>query len=415
VTHYVLISIGTTGDIYPFIAVALALQQRGHKVSVLFPAVHEALARQAGLNFHPLGSHDEYLAAVNDPDLWDARKGFGVVWRNVRNVLQRIPAFIASLPIDQRCVVLAHPLALPAAALARADRPDLRIIATYLTPANLRTCHDPLTIGPLRIPRWIPLPLRRWVWRRIDARIIDPVSVPDLNTARQAKGLAPVTHLVDHMHSVADLAVTLFPTWFAKPQPDWPQPLHNGNFPLYDPNPQAALSDELMQFLSTGEAPIVFTPGTGNHHASAYFEHALQAVTRLKRRAIFLSRHRGQKPQIFPPTVLWQDEAPLHALLPHASALVHHGGIGTTAEALRAGVPQLIVPLAHDQFDNAARIEALGVGRSLPSRKLNAETLQRSLQAWLSSTALRNRCATTALRFSSPDDNEALCRAIESV
>lgn len=414
-THFIVASVGTTGDVHPFIAVALALQRRGHIVSVLFPAVHESLASRAGLSFHPLGSRDDYLAAVDDPDLWDARKGFGVVWRSLRNGLQRLPAFIASLPSAQRCVVLAHPLALPAAALAQADRPDLKIIAVYLAPANLRTCHDPLTIGPLRIPHWMPLWLRRWVWRRVDARIIDPVSVPDLNAARQARGLAPVAHLIEHLHSVADLAVTLFPTWFAKPQIDWPQPLHHGDFPLYDPTPQSALPEELVRFLAAGEAPIVFTPGTGNHHAGAYFAHALQAMTQLNRRAIFLSRHREQKPLALPQTVLWQDEAPLHALLPQVAALVHHGGIGTTAEALRAGVPQLVVPLAHDQFDNAARIEALGVGFMLANRKLNAGTLQRSLQALLSSIALRERCATTALRFALPQDNEALCCAIESI
>ena len=158
----------------------------------------------------------------------------------------------------------------------------------------------------------------------------------------------------------------------------------------------------------------MFTPGTGKHHASAYFAHAIQAITHLNRRAIFLSRHCERQPQVLPQTVLWQSEAPLHALLPHTLALVHHGGIGTMAEAFRAGISQLVVPLAHDQFDNAARIEELGVGRSLTSRKLNARTLQRALQTLFSSSVLRDRCATTVLRFSTPKNSAALYRAIES-
>ncbi len=413
-SHFVIVSTGTAGDIYPFVALALALEQRGHCVSVLFPMAYEAVAKQAGLRFHPIGSREDYFAALNDPDLWDARKGFAVVWRSIRDGLQRIPEFIAALPTDQRCVLLVHPLALPAAALARASRSDLRIVAVYLAPANLRTCHDPLTIGPLRIPRWIPLRLRRWVWRRIDAQIVDPVSLPDLNSARLVKGLAPVTHLVDHMHSVADHSVTLFPAWFAKPQPDWPRPLHDGEFPLYDPHPKTVLSDALARFLSFGEAPIVFTPGTGHRHSCAYFAQALLVVTRLNRRAIFLSRYREQCPEVLPRHVLWQDETPLHALLPRVSVLVHHGGIGTLAEALRAGVPQLVVPFAHDQFDNAARIEALGVGITLPGRKLNAGSLHRSLAALLMSSRIRDQCRAVALRFSLTRDNNALYEVLES-
>ena len=413
-THFVVVSMGTAGDMYPFLGVALALQRRGHAVTFLGPAVHEHYAQGASLPFHALVSREQYLAAVNDPDLWNPRKGFGVVWRSMRDGLKHIPDFVTALPKEQRCVLLVHPLALPAAALARAERPDIRIVGAYLAPANLRTCHDPLTVGPLRIPHWVPMRLRHWLWSRIDARILDPVSLPDLNAARQAKGLPPVAHLIEHMHSVADHSVTLFPSWFAKQQPDWPQPMHGGDFQLYDPHPEQPLPEECAQFLSAGDAPVVFTPGTGHRHAAAYFERALQASRRLGRRAIFLTMHREQVPKELPRTVLWQEYLPFRALLPRVAALVHHGGIGTIAEALRAGVPQLVVPIAHDQFDNGARVQSLGVGTSMPSSRLRAGTLHRALRMLLASDSIRAQCRAVAARFAKGNGSDALCNAIES-
>src|SRR5262249_22764637 len=150
----------------------------------------------------------------------------------------------------------------------------------------------------------------------------------------------------------------LFPPWYCPAQPDWPPSMEAGAFPLYDPGPEVALDDELQDFLHAGgEAarPVVFTPGSGNRQAAAYFERALAATRRLGRRAIFLTPHRAQVPAQLPQDVLWHPYVPLRQLLPRVAALVHHGGIGTTAEALRAGVPQLVIPLAFDQFDNGAR------------------------------------------------------------
>jgi rhamnosyltransferase subunit B len=297
-------------------------------------------------------------------------------------------------------VLLVHPLALPEADLCRAARPHLRIAAAYLAPSNLPTVHDPLLMGPLRIAPWVPLAARRWLWRRIGTHLIDPVALPALNGARAAHGLAPVRSLLDYLFAVPDLSIALFPAWFAATQPDWPRPLLRAGFPLYDPDPGAAPDPALARFLAAGAAPIVFTPGTGNRQATRYFEAALDATIKLGRRAILLTPHAQQLPADLPAAVLWQAYVPLRALLPQVAALVHHGGIGTTAEALRAGTPQLVVPLAHDQFDNAARVAALGAGGVLPATRLSAARLQRSLRRLLASPTTPGRCRALAAQFS---------------
>jgi rhamnosyltransferase subunit B len=109
---------------------------------------------------------------------------------------------------------------------------------------------------------------------------------------------------------------------------------------------------------------------------------------------------------------MWQPYLPLHQLLPHAAALVHHGGIGTTAEALRAAVPQLVLPWAFDQFDNAQRVVALGVGHTLQARRLRAAPLQAALRQLLGSRAIAGACRASAERVSADPSLDDLCRQL---
>jgi rhamnosyltransferase subunit B len=390
--HFVVITIGSAGDLFPFLRMALALRDAGHRVSFLGPWPHQPWVSEAGLPFYRLPVDTNVL---EDPDLWHPQRGFGVVWRATRPAMAELPNFVQGLALDERVVLLVHPLALPEADLCRAARPGLKIAAAWLAPSNLPTVHDPLMMGPLRIPRWVPFGVRRWLWRRLGAAYIDPVALPDVNAARRDHAMAPVASLLGHIVSVADLSVLLFPDWFAPDQPDWPSPRYRAGFPLYDPTPGLALPAELETFLAAGDRPLAFTPGTGNRQAAHYFRCALDATLRLRRRAVFLTAHRDQLPASLPPTVLWQEYVPLRALLPRVDALVHHGGIGTTAEALCSGVPQLVVPFAHDQFDNAARVEALGVGFRLPTSQLDGLRLTRQLQGLLASTDVLAACGQT--------------------
>jgi rhamnosyltransferase subunit B len=334
--------------------------------------------------------------------------------------MAQIVPFVEALPQDEAVLLLVHPLALPEPDLCRAKRPDLKVAAAYLAPQNLPTVHDPLLLGPWPVPSWVPLGLRRWLLKRLAKTFIDPVALQDVNAARQARGMPKASSMLDHLFAVPDLSVTLFPEWFAPTQPDWPQPIYRAGFPLFDPKPDAPLSPELERFLkeglSAGEGkPLAFTHGTGNTQARAYFEHAAKAVQQLGRRAIFLTPHREQVPANLPPSILWQDYVPLRRLLPQLALLVHHGGIGTTAECLRAGTPQLVAPLAHDQFDNAARVTALGVGASLPAAKLDDVRLARTLGRMLADEDMAGRCRELSRRFASDDALQGLCARLEAL
>lgn len=373
------------------------------------PAMHEAPVRQAGLRFHPSFADPAVLA---DPHLWHPHRGFKVVWRAVRPGLAELWPLVQALPPGP-VLIVAHPLAVPDADLCRALRPALAVVAACLAPSNIPTVYDPLLIGPLAVPRWVPHALRRWLWKLVSAGFIDPVALPDVNAQRRAHGLAPVAGLLAFLRDAPDLSVTLFPGWFGARQPDWPRAVCQGNFALYDPAPDLAFPAELARFLDAGNAPIVFTHGTGNQQAAAYFSAALDAAGQLGMRAIFLTPHRAQVPARLPPTVLWQQYVPFQKLLPYAAALVHHGGIGTTAEALRAGVPQLIVPLAFDQFDNGARVAALGAGLVLRGRRLSAPGLAQKLRQLTTSETIARQCRAMAARMEGEPGLDSVLDALE--
>jgi len=410
--HFVVVTIGSAGDLFPFMAMALALRAAGHRVSFLAPVQHAPFVEGSGLDFIGLPADE---AVLHDPDLWHPTRGFGVVWRATRPGMARVVPFVDALPKDEQVVLLVHPLALPEADLCRATRPGLKVAAAYLAPQNLPTVHDPLLVGPWRVPSWVPFAARRALWRWGARRFVDPVALPQVNTARLERGRTPLASLLTDLFGLADLSVTLFPEWFAPTQPDWPRPIFRAGFPLFDPKPDAPLSPELTAFLAAGPAPVVFTHGTGNTQAAAYFRAAMDAVVELGLRAVFLSAHREQMPNGLPASILWQAYVPLRRLLPAVAALAHHGGIGTTAEALRAGTPQLVVPLAHDQFDNAARVVALGVGASLPAARVSRQRLAAALTGLVGDAALARRCGQVAVRFEGGDPMRALRERLETL
>lgn len=389
---------GTGGDIQPFIRVAQGLCERGHRVLLLVPKFHEEAAEASGVPYETMGTREEFQALLNNPDLWDERKGWGVIWSGVIPHLEGLRKLIQRLSTHGPCVVLSHPILVPVAALARSVRPDLHIVAAYLAPSNLCSSHDLLTIGSLGIAPWVPLSWRQSLWRLIHKVWIDPTCLPSLNTARSQHGLPRVPHFFEHMLKAPNASVGLFPDWFAAVQPDWPQPFLAGNFLPAPMQPAATtpLPPGLEQFLSDGDRPIVFTPGTGHQHAARYFATAAQALKRLGRRGLFVTPHSAQLPHPLPANILWQAHVPFTLLLPRVAAVVHHGGIGTTAEAFRAGVPQLVVPFAYDQFDNGLRAKRLGVADVLVAKRLSVRRMRKKLAALIASPEASRACDAVA-------------------
>ena len=413
--HYLVITTGSAGDLYPFMRVALALQTIGRKVTFITNSVHIEKVRDSGLDFVSFGTDEEYLRVIQNPDLWNPRRAAAVLFADCKDRLIELDSIIRSTVTHNPTVIIAHPLVAPSAAMVRDRGLPCKIVTMVLAPFGLRTCYDPLLIGEVAVPKWVPMSWRKAFWKFVDKILIDPTALVQTNLARKALGLDFInSSYVEHIEQTPDLTVTLFPTWFCNTMPDWPQPIINADFQLFDSAPNENFSLELQEFIAAGEKPLVFTPGTANLHASKFFSCALAAIKNLGERAIFLTKDRSQLPSELPESVLWQPYVPLANLLPSVKALVHHGGIGTTAEAFRAATPQLVVPFAWDQFDNAARVAELGVGVVLRASQINSRRFENAIRLLMTSQELQLHCNEISCKLNKRLDLSECCKEIES-
>jgi UDP:flavonoid glycosyltransferase YjiC (YdhE family) len=210
--------------------------------------------------------------------------------------------------------------------------------------------------------------------------------------------------------------IALFPDWFAEPQPDWSPVVRMTGFPLFDREDQDTnLPSDVAAFLDAGTPPIVFTPGTGNTHDHDFFRTAVEVCHMLDRRAMLLTPFASQVPSDLPRSIRHFAYLPFSQVLPQAAAIVHHGGIGTTSQAMAAGIPQLVIPLVNDQPDNAVRVKELGVGDWLKPRAFRASTVARKLGPLLTSRAIAGRCEDVQDRIKSQDALGETCELIEQV
>jgi len=193
-------------------------------------------------------------------------------------------------------------------------------------------------------------------------------------------------------------------------------------FPLYDGDDGGPLSAEVEAFFDGTDVPIVFTTSSGvtpGHpsvpHARRFFEHAVAACRQLGRQAALLTPLAELVPSWLPDGVRRFDYVPLSRVLSRSAALVHHGGIGTGALALAAGIPQLVVPRVIDQPDNAARLARLGVAVSLAPKAFRGPIVADALGRLLSSSQILGRCRATAARVRTGEPLNDTCRWIEQL
>jgi rhamnosyltransferase subunit B len=260
----------------------------------------------------------------------------------------------------------------------------------------------------------LPAEVRGWLWRTIDALYLDRLFGPALNQFRRELGLGPVNEILGRWIHSPNRGIALFPDWFAEPQPDWPKQLAITGFPLFDEGSLRELPAELEKFLAEGDHPVVFTPGSAMEHAAEFFRVSLEACLALRRRAIFLTPYRDQLPPRLPPAIRHFDYVPFSRLLPYVAALVHHGGIGTCAQAMKAGIPHLIMPMAHDQFSNAFRVEALGLGFSVRRSRYVKSVVIDKLGNLLNAESIKLRCREVAELFGRKSPISEICDLVES-
>jgi len=394
VARIVLCTLGSLGDLHPYIAVAQALARRGHTPVLATHETYRAKIEALGLAFH----------AVR-PELpgWDHHPELIHRWMDQRHGTERIVReFVMPALHESYADTLAAATAGPVAADLLVSHPltfTTRLVAettgiawasSLLAPLGFLSTTDPSVLPNAEVLARFrglgPGPLRAVyaLGKAMAAPWADPV-----HKLRAELGL-PATRenpLFEGQHS-PDLVLALFSHWLAKPQPDWPPRTKVTGFPFFED--ETPLSPQLERFLEEGAAPIVFTLGSSAVHAAgAFYEESALVARHLGRRAVLLV---GNAPGATPSRdLLTLGYAPYARLFPRAAAIVHQGGVGTTAEAMRSGRPQLIVPFAHDQPDNAERISRRGIGRTLQRSTYSAASAAHTLQEMLADEPLQQR------------------------
>ncbi|MCP5114555.1 MAG: glycosyltransferase, partial [bacterium] len=361
-----------------------------------------------------IGAEEDYRQAITDPDMWHPYRSFSVVAKRLMIPWVRpVYNLIAEHASDPGLVVVAPATAI-GARIAQ-EKLGVPLATVHLQPVMLRSVVSPPVFGFPDILGHLPRALRGLFFKAVDAFLIDRLLAPETNAFRAELGLAPVERLFDHWLHSPELVIGFFPEWFAAEQPDWPPRVHRVGFPLYDESGARPAPAELGEFLDAGEAPVVFTAGSAMAQGEEFYRVSVEVCERIGRRGILLTQFPEQLPADLPRRVRHFEFVPFSEVLPRAAAFVHHGGIGSTAQALAAGVPQLVVPFAHDQPDNATRVKRLGVGELLLPRQYKAPRVAQRLNRLLDSDEIKDRCAKRAVTLRKGEAINRACELLEEL
>jgi UDP:flavonoid glycosyltransferase YjiC (YdhE family) len=409
--HVLLPTMGSAGDVHPFIALAAALKARGHRATILTNPLFQGTIEAQGIGFIPVGSIAAAHAAIANPELWHLRKGFSVIAPVIVPAIAEVYRLIER-HADSSTVVAFSSLAF--GARVAQEKLGVPSASVHLQPSVIRTYADQGMMGNLRLSATRPKWFKQGLFGLVDALILDRKLKQPLNELRRTLGLSPVKRVMHRWLHSPELTIAFFPPWFAAPQPDWPANTHTVGFPLWDAA-DAAPSAAVEEFLAAGEPPVVFTPGSAGSTMQGFFAESVAAAGRLGLRAMLVTNYPDQVPKTLPSNVKVFGYLPFSQVLPRAALLVYHGGVGTLAQGIKAGIPHLVVPHGFDQFDSGWRIEQLGLGRCIPQRRYRVRRVVAALQSLLGDEASSARRKELASRIDSEDAVARACALIEGL
>jgi UDP:flavonoid glycosyltransferase YjiC (YdhE family) len=417
----VITTFGSLGDLNPYLGLALGLKARGHDPVIATAEFYRPFVEAEGVGFRPvrpdLDSHEtEAVRRIRYPRRTPAYVMKELLFPRLQESYEDLSE--ATRGAD---VLLTHPLTFAGPLVA--EKVSIPWVSTVLAPISFFSAHD---FPALPVFTRLAVVLRRLgpgaghVLVRLAKRATRqwPESVRRL---RAEIGLSPGKHPIHEGQFSPELVLAMFSRVLAKPQPDWPPNTRITGQVFYDGSGRDGLSPDLERFLASGPAPVVFTLGTSvvgkASAADSFYRESLKAVRILKLRALFLvgKDPKSRLPVPLPEGVAAVDQAPFSKLFPRAAAVVHQGGIGTIGHVLRAGRPQLVVPFAVDQPDNAQRVQRLGGAEVLYPRRYAAPRAARRLDDLIGESGYARRAGEIARVVRSEDGVGDACDAIEEL
>ena len=405
---------GSLGDLHPYLAIARELQARGHHCVIATTNFHRERVGAAHLEFAPLGPHLDADATLMKNSM-HLRRGPQFLLRDIVIPYTRQSFAETMAAIEGADLLITHPITY--GSHVAAQKSGIRWASTALAPMGMFSVYEgsPRTQSPelAKLESMGP-----WLDRALMkiARFNTNKWTKPITKFRAELGLPAGGNAVFEGQFSPELTLALFSPLFGQPQPDWPANTVVTGFPFYDE--PSEMDTKLNDFLSEGEPPVVFTLGSAASMAPGkFFDESLKAIATLKCRAVLIVGLYGpnQFSQALPKGVAAFPYAPYEQLFPRAAVTVHHGGIGTTAQALRSGRPMLVVPFAFDQPDNAARVKNLGIGRSLFIHQYNGARAARELELLLNNSRYRENAADIGQQIRREDGVSNAANALQKL
>jgi rhamnosyltransferase subunit B len=388
----ILFTSGSAGDILPFVRVGAALAERGHRVSLVTHSGYDRLAGEAGLRYLPFDTSEQYNAFLRDAAMLNTPSG-------ISRFLQQ-----HSLPRALDALKRITDLASPGSLLLTSPTFDTasRMARDALSLSTLW-----LFIAPVQVSQWLS---RRAVRTAMYSRVLGET----IDGIRVAAGMAPVSDW-DQWLRYSSRSIGQWPDWFAAPDADWLPGVSPVGFLIDHPAERTPLPSDLADFLnSLPQAPILVTGGTGRYLGREFYLQALEGASWLGLPTLVVTRDRDSLPRSLPPSCLVADKLPFGLVMPRCSAVVHHGGLGTTGAAIAAGVPQLILAFGADRPDNGERVRAAGIGEFRMLPRCESADVAASLYRLTQSDELKARCRQTSARVRRHDAGAAASDLVEA-
>jgi vancomycin aglycone glucosyltransferase len=370
----VLATVGTRGDVQPMLALAQALEARGHRALVACPASFGDWVRSLGLTHAELGEDLQARMETSDGKLLRSLSGMRGYF--AEQMALQAPRLVE---LAQDAQVIAGTAM---AWMVRSAAEKLGIAAVGVLPSS---CVPSRLHPPPMLPVYgLPRALNGFLWWLNDA-VQNRLMLEPVNRARTMLGLQPLASFTQHLFGDDNLLAVdaaVFP-----PDPAWQGRYPYIGFPFLED--RSALDPALAAFLDAGDPPVYVGFGSMTFAKRERVAACVcEAVERLGQRCVVsgvIARTLSESGAL-PSGFFLAREAPHAQLFPRCAAIVHHGGAGTTAAALRAGTPQVILPVMLDQFHHAHHLARAGLAPAAPRlSKITSAKLTRALQQALAS------------------------------
>jgi rhamnosyltransferase subunit B len=408
----VISSFGSSGDFNPCLAIARALRQKGVDVIFLSNPYYEKTIINAGLRFSPAGEYfDVFEMIMNNPDCFDAIKGPKLIWNLVLDTVPKMYNSMKQL-IEKEKPDLTASHILEYGGMLAARQCNVPYITLSPTPMGWFNTKEPgyLTYWPM------PLPLRR-MHARIMLLIMDAALRYSLKS--RCKKYA-INLSFNSLHDVYDKALLNLGLWSQSLRPagsdDPPHSKICGFVRDEHIKDWPDVPTQISDLFALDQKPVVVGLGSGvSLNGDAVYKNTINACKQLNRSCLLVGKDLSKYTDI-ENNIIAVDFAPYGWVFPRSSAIIHHGGLNTTAESLRSGIPSLIIPHGYDQFDNAIRAEQMGVSRNVRLGKVSSTKFTSTLGEILNNTAMHEQAVDISKKIcAEPEGANKAAEAIISI